>query len=1002
MIRWLVALLLVLALPAMARAQRPRPGMPGGVRMPSQGRRVPQDTTRRAPGDTTKKDSTLYQWSEPDSVMQALMSKPGYTVTRYEGRQVTFDAVERATEIIAQAAKAAAVKRGNQLIVSDSTIAYSEKTKLVDVQAKKVGGKIVLSDSSSGQADIVGHGYLTYNLARRTARITNPVFSVDNGQRWYVNANVGQYVGDSTNAKNMTFYGRGGTLTSCDDSIPDYHFSYGEVKRSGGNTMVARPAVLYIRDVPVMWLPFIFQDTRSGRHSGLLIPQFGLSDIIRNSPSYRRMVQNFGYYFALNDYMDASLAIDWRSSAGATPTDPGWMRYKAEWNYKWLDRFLNGNLATDYTTQSDGRSNLALTWGHSQSFSQNSHLSTNINYVTSTALQRQNAFNPYAVLATISSQVNYQEKLGPASLSIGGTRKQYPGRDQIDQTLPTLSLTTSPLSAGDWLVWTPNLSFTDTRSMHIDQPGPFSQRYFTAPNGRLDSTAVQKSSRESNTSFDTPLRIFGYDLRNSFRITDRFNDFPEQDPIFDMKTGQQLGERVFASTYRTDVDWTPNFQLPPMLHNLFNITPSVSLANVDPNAFWVRSNFSNGEFVHQSKRLSFGLSASPTVYGFLPGFGPFGLLRHSLNPTFSWSYAPRANVDTTFLKATGQNPQHYLGSLGQNMLSFGLSQNIEGKVKSRVSGDSAKTEATPEKLKLLTMTFSQLGYDFQRASALHDAKKGFYIPTNENFSTTLASDLLPGFSMNVDYSLFQGSTMSDTAKFSPYRTRVAAQISMGQGNNPFAVLSRLFGRAVPEDRAPSPTNAAPNPQDQMTQQFANQPVAGMSANRSQFIMPPSRGWNLTLSFSDARPRPPVGGNIIQFDPKYRCAQYQAFNPLVYESCLQNALTTPATESPNQSLFASGPAFAIPATTSLQSNAQFDITEKWSGSWATTYDFQRHQFASHMVTLQRDLHDWRAIFGFTQSPNGNFAFTFNIALKADPDLKFNYNKATYRGGGYYVP
>jgi len=51
-----------------------------------------------------------------------------------------------------------------------------------------------------------------------------------------------------------------------------------------------------------------------------------------------------------------------------------------------------------------------------------------------------------------------------------------------------------------------------------------------------------------------------------------------------------------------------------------------------------------------------------------------------------------------------------------------------------------------------------------------------------------------------------------------------------------------------------------------------------------------------------------------------------------------------------------------------------------------------------VTLIRDLHDWTANFGFTQSPNGNFAFTFFIALKADNDLKFQYNKNTVRGSG----
>jgi len=74
---------------------------------------------------------------------------------------------------------------------------------------------------------------------------------------------------------------------------------------------------------------------------------------------------------------------------------------------------------------------------------------------------------------------------------------------------------------------------------------------------------------------------------------------------------------------------------------------------------------------------------------------------------------------------------------------------------------------------------------------------------------------------------------------------------------------------------------------------------------------------------------------------------------------------------------------------------FNITPKWSGSWGTNYDFQAKKFGSHQVSLQRALHDWRAIFAFTQAPNGNFAFNFFIALNAEPDLKFNYDKQTYR-------
>ena len=89
---------------------------------------------------------------------------------------------------------------------------------------------------------------------------------------------------------------------------------------------------------------------------------------------------------------------------------------------------------------------------------------------------------------------------------------------------------------------------------------------------------------------------------------------------------------------------------------------------------------------------------------------------------------------------------------------------------------------------------------------------------------------------------------------------------------------------------------------------------------------------------------------------------------------------------------------VPTQITLQGSTSFNITPKWAAQWQTTYDFQAHNFASQVVSLQRDLHDWRAIFSFTQSPTGSFGFTFFIALKAEPALKFNYDKQTFRSPG----
>ena len=112
--------------------------------------------------------------------------------------------------------------------------------------------------------------------------------------------------------------------------------------------------------------------------------------------------------------------------------------------------------------------------------------------------------------------------------------------------------------------------------------------------------------------------------------------------------------------------------------------------------------------------------------------------------------------------------------------------------------------------------------------------------------------------------------------------------------------------------------------------------------------------------------------------------------------MRNALAAPPVDYTQfASTTAGGSFFRIPPQTSINWRTSFDLTPKWAASWSTSYDAVRREFASHQVTLQRDLHDWRAMFGFTQAPNGNFAFTFFVALKAEPDLKFNYDRSSYR-------
>jgi lipopolysaccharide assembly outer membrane protein LptD (OstA) len=978
---------------------RPVPRAPSTGRAPGDTLR-PREDSLRAKGDSLTGRDTLARanFAEPDSVMRRLMSTPGYNVTQYQGQSIAFDALTRGIELTTRAI----VLRDSQLVKSD-TISYSGSGSNVRTGAAGNSKNVFVAP---GQAPIISTGKGSYDISTRRASVTGVSTSVpQSGQTLFITGDKVVVAASRDSIRSMndaTYYLKDGTVTACDDTIPDYYFKAKEIKRTG-SFVVARPAILYIGDVPVMWLPFLFQDIRGGRHSGIIAPNVGVSDIIRNSSSYRRNVEGLGYYFAISDFIDAQAFVDWRSSAGqSNVNDPGYTRYNGEIRYRWLERYVSGGIALSHTNQGTS-TNDALSWSHQQNFTRNSSLTTNVNLVKNTQLQRQTTVNPYAALATISSQANYQQKFGPAQLSLGGTQKQYPGRTQLDRSFPTLSITTSPLNLGGFLTWTPSLNYSSTQALGIDQPSQLGLRLRqTTIAGRdtIVGDTLRRAAYTSQLSFDTPLTIFGYNLGNRFSVNSARNDFPEQEIVTDVLTGVE-SVRIYTTTFRSEADWTPSFTLPPVARNNFNLTPSLSFSNVDAGPLFIRNERTGGQWVHQTKRPTFGLSASPTLYSLFSGFGPFTRLRHSITPIFGYTYAPKGNVSNEYLRALGRTKYStsthdttgYLGALAQNSLNFQLSTNIEAKTRS--TNDSAPESG--DKLKLLSLNFSSLSYDFERARYTGKAIRGL---TTQTFNYTVRSDLLPGVDVGVDYSLFDAPTVSDSARFSLFRERVTASLSFNNTNNPFAVLTRLFGRAVPTT-TPGTDRNQPAPDDRYARQVASQPVAGRSSRTASFLPTTTEGWQARFSFTSSRQRPPSGDqrNVVPFDPGVRCQQFNTPNlRLAYDQCVANARTNPSPETPITSGLIGSPIYLTPAVTSLSSDLGFALTEHWAATWNTSYDFEQRNFASQVVSLQRDLHDWRAIFAFTQSPNGSFAFNFLISLKAEPELKFDYHKSTYRNEG----
>ena len=176
---------------------------------------------------------------------------------------------------------------------------------------------------------------------------------------------------------------------------------------------------------------------------------------------------------------------------------------------------------------------------------------------------------------------------------------------------------------------------------------------------------------------------------------------------------------------------------------------------------------------------------------------------------------------------------------------------------------------------------------------------------------------------------------------------------------------------------------------------AGRPIQG-SLNQAAMQIPSGQGWKLNLAYSTQRQRPPTGSNVVSLDPTVVCEQYRAIQ-LSYDACVRQQQTTGSVNNPFENTTRGGTFFRVPPTSNVQGGMSFHITDKWAGQWQTSYDIIRKEFASHVVSLQRELHDWDAVFAFSRSPNGNFSFNFFIALKAQPDIKFNYDRQDFPRG-----
>ncbi|MFO8174822.1 MAG: putative LPS assembly protein LptD, partial [Longimicrobiales bacterium] len=234
-----------------------------------------------------------------DSIMTALMEMEGYSLTEYASQGADFGAGTKQLVLLGTPEAQARLIREGEEITADSALVYSDETGKV----WSVGTQAVYQPK---EGDPVNSARIVFDLNQTRGTANQARTRYNAGAEWILYS-------DYLTVEEESAYGHEVMFTSCEEEEPHYHFAAKNIKIINDNILVARPVKLYFADVPVAWLPFIAQSTESGRASGILTPTFSINDIVRTSRRYSRRISNLGFYWAISDYMDASMSVDWWS-----------------------------------------------------------------------------------------------------------------------------------------------------------------------------------------------------------------------------------------------------------------------------------------------------------------------------------------------------------------------------------------------------------------------------------------------------------------------------------------------------------------------------------------------------------------------------------------------------------------------------------------------------------------------------------------------------------------
>lgn len=472
------------------------------------------------------------------------------------------------------------------------------------------------------------------------------------------------------------FMKNGKFTTAEDEEDPEYQFVTSKMKLVPNKKVIVGPTYMEIYGVPTpIALPFAFFPMTKKQTSGIIFPSFGED----SDKGYN--LQNGGYYFAINDYMDLAVLGDYytNGSYGLRIENNYALRYRYRGNVSFrYENLLNEERGFPNFSQSTVYN---IRWSHSQDTkaNPNSRFSASVNLGSSSYYQESiNQLNQSNFLNnTLASSVSYSKTFAgepQVNLSLTATHRQNTNTGDIDLTLPTLQM-----SVGRIYPFAPKTGTKKGAVHNINLQLNTRGEYRIATNDSIFGKSEMFDDAETGVKHSIP-------ITTNFKVFDHFS----------VSANANFEETWTVKTIRRFYDQTLE-----------------EAVTIDQNGF------------DRYLTYNFGASIGTSIYG-MYNFEEKGedkkikAIRHVMRPSISYSVSPAFNQyyetyevidadgNTSDVEYTrfenslyGRPGNNYSSSIG-----LSLGNNLEAKIRAK---DSTKTE--PEKIFLLNNLNFSTAYD---------------------------------------------------------------------------------------------------------------------------------------------------------------------------------------------------------------------------------------------------------------------------------------------------